>query len=268
MMILPSKDQAEQSIRMSTVLVVGNMTSPEMQPLVSWLSDQILNVSRNLVVSTLADWFGRTDSEFFPDLVIVLQSWSAEFPQAEIRSLLESAPLARIVVCYGAWCESDGRNCDIWPLSVRVPLWSARSRIEREWDLIHAKTSVAPIPLSASRDEVFAADHIEYRPATLRRKILVDTPDQDFAEFLLELVNSSGHTIVAESPEVILFDLDPWGTQRSEKLAELQTRHPQSRVLGMTSEPSLTNQRKDELGKFEKILPKLRLRLSEIRLVE
>src|SRR5689334_14139382 len=67
-----------------------------------------------------------------PDLIVVLQSWSDQFSEKDVYDLLSQCPLARIVCCFGPWCDSDGRTYSIWPLAVRVPVVAAAGRLLRE----------------------------------------------------------------------------------------------------------------------------------------
>ena len=94
--------------------------------------------------------------DFFPDLVVVSQSWSDEFTRDEVEQLIAECALARIVVAYGPWCDSDGRNRSVWPLSVRVPVCLLEPRLQREVDVLSGRTE--PLWLTANRDEIFAFD--------------------------------------------------------------------------------------------------------------
>lgn len=102
---------------------------------------------------------------WFPDLVVVFQSWPDEFSASDVHALLQLFPLARIVCCFGAWCDSDGRTRTIWPLAVRVPVSAASRRIEHELALLadhEGSTTTAsgfPLPLTASRREIFEFDY-------------------------------------------------------------------------------------------------------------
>jgi hypothetical protein len=64
--------------------------------------------------------------------------------------------LARLICCYGPWCASDGRTRDVWPLSIRVPTALASRRIDLELEVLTGTRW--PLPLTASRDEIFLFD--------------------------------------------------------------------------------------------------------------
>lgn len=207
-----------------TILVVGDSDRAEMRPLVAWFRASIGPRSHWIVRRHLLDFSQPFAANEFPDLIIVLQSGPYEYSPSEVNQLLASAPLARVVVCYGAWCESDGRNHGIWPLSVRVPVWAAPARIEQEWNLIQAPRDLPPLPWSASREEVFAADHPAPVRALSSQRILINSPDLRYRQGLVEQLFESGHQVVADDPSVLLFDADPWGPTRKADLSSLINR--------------------------------------------
>ena len=100
-----------------------------------------------------------SSSDWQPDLVLVCQHWPDEFPPSDVDRLFRAFPLARFVVCYGPWCASDGRTRSIWPLAVRVPVEEAENRLKRELQVLRGERP--PLPLTASRDEIFLFDSLE-----------------------------------------------------------------------------------------------------------
>ena len=228
---MPAPSTQSESKSNSTtpaVLVLGDLDRAEMSPVVVWLQEHVIPSTHTAFVRDLAGAMTAFGTNEFPDLIVVLQSWSSEYSTADVNNLLSFAPLARVVVCYGAWCESDGRNYNLWPLSVRVPIWATVSRLEREWGLIQNPGGQSPLPWSASREEVFAADHSPIPNWPEKKSILVDSPDPEYRRFLCEFLINEGHTIVATDPTILLVDADPWGPARSEILQSLQARNPQA----------------------------------------
>jgi hypothetical protein len=218
-----------------TVLVLGETHRAEMRPVVEWLEKNLAPISRRIAVREFATATSKFAADECPDLIVVLQSWSNEYSVRDVNDLLGFAPLARLVVCYGAWCESDGRNHNCWPLSVRVPVWAARSRIEQEWELIKDPGDRQPLPWSASREEVFAADHPVIQASADPQRFLVDSPDDACRQFLGELLTSAGHTVTRTQPGAIAFDLDPWGTARMDALQMLRAEHPRAKFVGLAN---------------------------------
>lgn len=102
---------------------------------------------------------GLRDVSDAPELILVLQHWPEEFSSQQVQQLISTFPLARLICCYGPWCQSDGRTRQAWPCSVRVPLAAVKNRIDSEIDVISGNK--APLELTAGLDEVFAFDHAE-----------------------------------------------------------------------------------------------------------
>ena len=245
------------------ILVVGRTDRDEFQPLLGWLTDRVCRGHRCVMAGDLSTVRAQFSHDEFPDLIVVLQSFPDEFTQQDVQNLFAFAPLARVVVSYGAWCESDGRNHAIWPLSVRIPVWSAESRILREWQLIQTPGEQVPLPWSASREEIFAADHPWLTLGGDPQKVLLDSPDPSFRQYLVERLTANGHQVVQDQPTVTMFDADPWGTARAAALSELRLKHPQAEIVALANlvQPPLIA----DLSRYgvRKVLPKLTMPWSE-----
>jgi hypothetical protein len=139
------------------VLIIGDLFSPEMQ-VVERRVEELAGATGDVrSAANVSEAVATCSSELWdPDLVIVCQLWPDEFRAVEVVQLLEAFPLARLICCYGSWCASDGRTRDIWPLSIRVPAARAARRIDLEIEVLAG--SRWPLPLTASRDEIFLFD--------------------------------------------------------------------------------------------------------------
>jgi hypothetical protein len=135
-----------------TILLVGEAQRSEMSPIRDWI-DSLSSPATVQRADHISD--ERLDP---PDLVVVCQSWPDEFFASEVSAAIGRWPLALWVVCYGAWCSSDGRTRSIWPISVRVPIGEAVTRLNHVWRIITQQDG-EPLPLTASRDEAFEFDH-------------------------------------------------------------------------------------------------------------
>jgi len=134
-----------------TCLLVGDTHGPQMRPVEAAVSARFPD-SRLRRIDRLPA-AGRTG--FAADLIVVCQSWSDEHAADEVETLLSAAPLARILCVYGRWCDSDGRTRSIWPLAVRVPAAEFETRLAHELEVLEGTRP--PLPLTASRAEIFAA---------------------------------------------------------------------------------------------------------------
>ena len=231
----PDNSLAVQCTDLPVVMILGDRDRAEMHRLMNWLEYCICPSSRRILVSDISEALNQNASDLFLNMIIVLQSWPDEYAREEINNLLAFAPLARIVVCYGAWCESDGRNHSLWPQSIRVPLWAAQSRIEREWRLIQNPSHLQPLPWSASRDETFAADHRSIEQAANPYSFLVDSPDSAFRQSVIEIMVEAGHKPVCDQPAVLLIDLDPWNECRAAAVRELTERYPRATAFAVAN---------------------------------
>jgi hypothetical protein len=149
-------DVGHQFETRSTILVVGECDRAEMQPIRRWL--QSLGESADVRHSSRLPP-GATDEQPLPDLVVVCQSWPDEFSSVEVSACLGRWPLTQWVVCFGSWCESDGRTRGIWPIGLRVPARAAVSRLQHVWEIVRDGRA-EPLPVTASRDEAFEFDAV------------------------------------------------------------------------------------------------------------
>ncbi len=230
-----------------------------MRPLVDWMKENVASAKRWVASPDATDIASLFAEDEFPDLILVLQCWPNEFSANDVNRLLAFAPLARVVVCYGAWCESDGRNLNVWPASIRIPVWAAQPRIQREWQLILDPATLHPLPWSASKEEIFSVDQPTIIPLLPPQKILIDSPDQAIRQYIAERLNEAGHVVCNDDPSVLMFDADPWGSSRIAVLKSLLLLHPNAIVFALVNlvQPPLVEQ----LHSYgvEKVLPKIAL---------
>jgi hypothetical protein len=138
------------------LLVIGNIDSAEMCSVRQSVDAVARRGADVRFAATVGAAAASNETNWFPELVVVGQHWPDEFTPAEVRRLLSRFPLARLVCCYGLWCESDGRSRDLWPLSVRVSVRCAADRMHRELEVLAGLR--ATLPWTASRDECFLFD--------------------------------------------------------------------------------------------------------------
>ncbi len=229
------------------LLIVGQTQRAEAKPLVEWLAAALGTAVQQFFPDMTLALEAVSLTNTIPDLIVIVQSQPDEFAPTEIASLFAFAPLARVVVAYGAWCESDGRTRQTWPLAARVSLPNAPARIEREWRLLNATPGIESLPLSSSREEVFAADHpvfdqTMFDQTTSPKTVLVISPDPAYRRFLSELLMAAGHTVDAghrsetgSATTAILFDADPWENSGPAHVRSLRQQHPSSNIIALMS---------------------------------
>lgn len=246
---------------MLQLLIVGHTERAEASPLADWMTQHLRPAETKAFASLAQALLQLRSKAWNPDLVVIVQNWSDEHSRDEIDQLSRLAPLARWVVCYGSWCESDGRTRDLWPLAVRVPLRSAESRLAHEWRLLNGD-AVVPLPMSASREETFGVDHAKLFSVERPVVVAVNSPDVEYQRYLVELLSRMGHSVVLpseefESPDVWLLDLDPWDQERRSSVQQICAREPKANMVGLMNlpAPELTRELL-EMGMID-VLPKL-----------
>jgi hypothetical protein len=217
-------------------LVLGDTGPAEFQPVIKLVRQSLAaaNLRWELGFEALRQ---ATAAGWWPELIIILQAWPDQFGAQEVQELISLCPLARIVCCFGPWCDSDGRTWSIWPLGVRVPVAAFVSRFEHELALLaHGRDDGPPLPLTASRTEIFEFDFAH--PATWRPVALdvpVISPDRCFREMIASALRNVGLTVAelhnARPPAAIVFDADPWDGNRAAELAHLRSTHPRSQLI-------------------------------------
>lgn len=123
------------------------------------------------------------------EFVIVFQSYSDEFAQAQINELVGHLLFARIIVCYGPWCTADGRSHELWPIAFRVPVASAAALIELE--LGGFSSGDQPLfPMSAG-EEVFAHRSVfpSVKDTTEARQAIVLSDDLQIRKTVAGILN-------------------------------------------------------------------------------
>lgn len=184
------------------------------------------------------------EDAWFPDLVVVLQAWPDQFSTEEVHELIALIPLARIVCCFGPWCDSDGRTRSIWPLAVRVSVPAAPNRLAHELALISNSDGPgrAVLPLTASRAEIFEFDFAggapEREPAMTAAVISPDRRWREMVESVLGRKDVLLRTAdSADRPSVVLFDADPWNDERCAALRAIRAANPEARVVACAGFP-------------------------------
>ena len=230
-----------------SALVLGDAGPAEFQPVLELVHRRL--APDNL--RTAADFAAcrqTIDHGWFPDVVIALQAWPDQFSVREVEELISLCPLARIICCFGPWCDSDGRTRSIWPLGVRVSAGAFASRFEHELAHLTANRDATgtPLPLTASRTEIFDFDF--GRPIAPRssaagmskRGVSILSPDRRFREMLAAELQTAGcHLDESDDarPPVVIFDADPWDDDRTDALAKTRTSHPRSRIIACVGFP-------------------------------
>ncbi len=228
----------------------------------------------NDVRSALDGW---DDLAVEPQMTVVLQSWSDESSRPDVNQLIGRTLFRRLLCCFGPWCESDGRNRDVWPAALHVPVRLAESVIAAE---LHRIESGGPsVPPTSARDEVFA----HRMDATTDGRGLsglqdmngaVISPDRVFRKTVCSMLGdyglrslhlplvASGRRIVPRETlrgpiHLVFHDLDPWGRLAEDSLTAARRMFPSSTVLGIASMPDAGISTEIADAQIDIVIPKL-----------
>lgn len=172
----------------------------------------------------------------FADLVIVCQSWRDEYAAQEVKAGLASLPVSRWMCVVGPWCESEGRHGSRWPLAIRVPLHSWRTRLTQEIDVVHGW--LPALAITAAREEAFAFDRQSLLPKHAGPTIstIILSPDREWKAWIRDLCQSGGlQPIEPEpgiSPEILILDLDPLTSTTPATVQTWKAEYPHSLIVG------------------------------------
>ena len=243
------------------ILIVNNDNVAEMRMVVDVVKgltttgelEQVKNIPDALQFCSTKNWS--------PDLIILCQNWSHEFSEAEIHQLLTTLPLARLVCCYGYWCESDGRNYDLLPPGSRVQARLAKERIQYEWDVL--KGIAVPVPLTARRDEIFHQQSKHELPeVTSHPTVSIFSPDRELKIYWQELLTTTGWNVLVPNttssrPQLLLYDLDPWSSALAKNVDALHEEHSDIPIVGMMNACRPEDYKEAISQGVTEILPKL-----------
>jgi hypothetical protein len=227
-----------------SVLLVGKTDSELMRKFAAVIGECI-DPANQREISDVRELRGLIASDgWFPDLVVVVQDWPDQYPADDVHELIAQCPLARIICCFGHWCDSDGRTRSIWPLAVRVSPEMFAARFERELGQVSGTAPAggpALLPLTASRTEIFEFDFQPEVVGAERPAVLVISPDRAWREMIegalgLPGAKAAGGATVSR-PQTIVFDADPWDQARRAALAEVRRAHPGVRIVACVGFP-------------------------------
>lgn len=114
----------------SSVLWVGEASSPELADVLCWLRDHVhLSIARSATAV-----LGENDvtTSQVCDLIIFCQSRPGQFSATDVEQLQRRFPLARILAFVGNHCEGEMRSGSPWPGVPRVYWCDWRPRFETE----------------------------------------------------------------------------------------------------------------------------------------
>lgn len=213
-------------------LLLGDFSSADLHPVETAVRD-LIDPDQLRRFSSLEKLTAGITEGWIPDVVIVGQNWSDEFPNQQVHRLLSLFPLARWYCCFGPWCDADGRTRDLWPLAIRLRAAEAPERLRR--DFLNTSTT-RPLPWTASRSEIFEqlAEGAPAPPNLRSLRIAVSSPDRAWHDMWLSALRRAGAQILSSDElsraQSLLWDADPWDGSKLVQLSNLKRHYPQLKI--------------------------------------
>lgn len=161
-----------------SVLFIGAATHAEFAEPAGWLAHR---VRLTLADSPLAA-MSRIRIDDPPHAIVLAQARPGQFRRAEVERLLKLAPLARVSVLLGGWCEGETRTGEPWPGVDRIYWHQSIGRLQSELvDGADQPQAVWQLPRTTTPNERFLwwADHA--LPTLARQVAIVAAQYADFA---------------------------------------------------------------------------------------
>lgn len=131
-------------------LLIGDATHAEFRAAVETLSQSTTLVRARDVASALTTCHESAP----PDVVVIAQPYSGCIPADEVDQLRRLAPLARVIVLLGSWCEGESRSGLPIPGATRIYWHQWPARWEQELARLAAGRCPAwGLPVTATDDD-------------------------------------------------------------------------------------------------------------------
>lgn len=179
------------------ILVIGDLQTPEFAAPLAELPTQ----ARATFIGDMQGahhWL--SSGEHVPIVIALLQRYPGELQDSDLDELRRQAPLARMVVIAGSWCEGEKRSGHI-PEGVERIYWHQwRDRIAASAAIFRAADTPGTLPpLTATEDDrVLAAERRTYPP----RCIVVISREREAAQSLVDACRHLGFDAEVETNSI------------------------------------------------------------------
>lgn len=174
--------------RRRIVLYVGQ---PDAHPFVdTW---RFLRQHTSLqLVSTVGDAVRNiAQAGIVPDLCVITQSYPQPCPSEHLDALRKQAPLARIVVLCGVWCEGSGRTGRPWPGTIRLYWHQLPGRLSAAWLAGHPDPYWSQPATSSDAEQFLLLS--SPRPPVVSQPIAIAAGSKSSYDALAELCQQAGY---------------------------------------------------------------------------
>ncbi len=204
-----------------SALLVGDVHHGEFQQARRWLDDH--------TQLTVAEDIGAALSELqnaAPTLIVIAQSRPGLLPGEDLERLHQAAPLARLAVLLGSWCEGETRTGQPLPGVIRVywHQWNHRAPVELA-RLLESGLSSWKLPRTATATERVLATPVQ--PPALNLRVAIWASDHAAFDSLAQATAATGSEAVritgeasAADCDLLLFDMPDFRPRSVEKLKQ------------------------------------------------
>ncbi len=211
------------------LLLVGQIEHAEMRPVAECIAE-IVPTKQLIRAATISD-IAEATGAVFPDVVVICQLWPDEYARGEIEELFARFPLATILVCFGSWCDSDGRNRHLWPPATRVPAAASAILIRRVWE--DAVAGLSPLPKTAAIEEVYLRQHagaLAHIGRDLHGPVTVASADPAIRAWLTDALRAAKFHVADDCrdsslPQAAIWDAPVWDHRASSQLRQFRDAH-------------------------------------------
>lgn len=133
-----------------SVLIVGDITHRDFAPALGWLQHHA-RVAWAPGITAACD---RLETRTPPQVLLLAQARPGRFSRDQIEQLHARAPLARLVVLLGSWCEGETRTGHPWPGVPRIFWHQWQCRLAIELAASQTGWSTWQLPRTASASDV------------------------------------------------------------------------------------------------------------------
>lgn len=229
------------------VVLVGAARRPEFRAAVQVLEESCRLVSVPDPASALGLLAGGA---MVPDLIVVLRNRCGQFAAEAIDALRSRAPLSRLVVVVGSWCEGETRSVAPWASEIRLYWHQAAERLRRELaELAANRCPVWSLPATATDDErllwIERPDAVSH-PAP-RGTIALVSRSQELADWLSAALRGQGWRTARSLPgepirgvmSLVLWDMQRFGDAELAEFAHWRTSAADCPALVLAGFPRL-----------------------------
>ena len=191
--------------------------------------------------------------EIIPDVIVIAQAFPRQFSHGDLDRLRRLAPLSRILVLLGSWCEGETRSGQPLPAVIRIYWHQWHARAERELRrLIQSQCPSWGLPITATEEERLLASAAQMPP---RGQGLVAIHAGGFAtaDWLAEACRTCGystawlrppHYTQVEGAVAAIFDGSDLDGEEIEQLRSLTYALGRTPVIALLDFPRIEDQRR------------------------